>query len=108
MDSISSLDSFSPSIFLRMDLTESGFWQYMTETSSPSAMPHLAARALGTSMVPLSTSVSDLLTKATTDFPADMVTRSFSFTPISAQSSSCIRTTGSDTSMSYAFAMSFI
>ena len=27
MDSISSLDSFSPSIFLRIDLTESGFWQ---------------------------------------------------------------------------------
>ena len=27
MDSISSFESFSPSIFLRMDLTESGFWQ---------------------------------------------------------------------------------
>ena len=27
MDSISSFDSFSPSIFLRIDLTESGFWQ---------------------------------------------------------------------------------
>ena len=100
MDSISSLESFSPSIFLRMDLTESGFWQYTTLTSSPSLTPHLSIRGAGIITTPSSTRVSERLTSATTFLAPVMLTRSFSFTPISRQSLSWRSTVGSDASMS--------
>ena len=85
MARISSLSSFSPSIFLRM---ESGLGAYWTFTTSPSSTPHLSMRLRCIRTAPFSTSVSDLLTRATMVLLPVMLTRSFSLTPISKQSSS--------------------
>ena len=55
----------------------------------------------GIMTVPFSTSVSDSVTRATVLLTGpDMETRSFSFTPMAAQSSSFMRTWGSDASRS--------
>ena len=48
----------------------------------------------------MSTRVSDCVTRATVLFIPEMETRSFSFTPMAAQSSSCMRTTNSEASRS--------
>ena len=97
---ISSLDSFSPSIFLRMKLTESGFGEYTTSRTSPSLMPYFSIWVSAMSTSPFFRMESDLSTSAIQESFPSMRTRSFSLTPICTQSASWRMTEGSERSTS--------
>ena len=98
--SISSRESLSPSIFPRMCLTDSGMWEAATSTKDPGDAPAPSMTDGGAITVPGETRVSDTETMATAPEVPETLTRSPSRTPSARQSSSCIRTVGSDVSRS--------
>ena len=99
----------SPSIFFLMERTLSGLGENTTSTSSPSFTLSLLATELGTRTSPTLTNASDVRRRTDISaFPLDTRTRSFSLTPISAQSAGSIPTAGEDAITSTFFTFSFI